>query len=77
LRSFRACSRTGLRYWNGSSDTMESTLLNDWSKTFSFRRAAEIGGWTITFCTPSIKGRFEIQVISKWSEMRELGANFW
>jgi hypothetical protein len=32
LRGSRACSRTELRDWNGSSDTMESALFNDWSK---------------------------------------------
>jgi hypothetical protein len=44
LRSSRACSTTGLRDCNGSSDTMENTLLSDWSKSFWFRGAADIGG---------------------------------
>ena len=54
LMSSRACSKTGLRDWNRWSYTMENTLLNGWSKSLWFRRAAEIGGGVITFFTPYI-----------------------
>jgi hypothetical protein len=51
LKSSRAGSRMGLRDWNGLSDTVESTLLNDWSKSFCFGRAAEIGGGSLLFAS--------------------------
>jgi hypothetical protein len=67
LKSYRACSGTRLRDWIGSSDMVESTLLNDKSETFYYLRGAEIRGGGITFCTPiceishSTRGEFNHQ----------------
>jgi hypothetical protein len=41
-----------LRDWNRSSNTIESALLNDESKRFSFRRGAEIGRGSLLFARP-------------------------
>jgi hypothetical protein len=51
LTSSGAGSRIELKDWNTSSDTMESTLLNDWSRSFWSGRAAEIGGRASAFST--------------------------
>jgi hypothetical protein len=64
-KSSGAGFRIELRDWNTSSDTMENTLLNGWSKSFWFGRAAEIGGGVITFCTPYITIRV-IHLLTEW-----------